>query len=306
MIHFLYGPNSYALLRKVQQLQRGFIAEYDTHGLERIDGENYPPERLPELLQGMSLFASHRMVILKNASQQRALWEALADWADKTLDEVQLVLVEANPDKRTKTFKALTKFTNVYVAENLSEGQATTWLVEEATSRNGHLTRKDAQFLIGRVGLDQGQLSSELDKLVVHDAINEGLIIDLTEASPHSTAFELLDAVIAAQPQRTKNIIDEIKGSEDPYKLFGLFSSQVHTLALVVAAGSKISAQQVAKDSGTHPFVISKISKAAHHIGWGEAKQIIDTTAELDDRMKSSGIDPWVLLESALIKTASR
>jgi DNA polymerase III subunit delta len=198
------------------------------------------------------------------------------------------------------------KTAETFEAGEMNVATAVSWLTKDAEARGGRMDRQKAQFLIERVGTNQSRLSHELDKLVVHPEITRQLIVDITEATPQATAFELLDAVLHRQVEKTQAMVSELQGAEDPYKLFGLFSSQVYTLAVVVTAGTKISSQQTAKDTGLHPYVIGKMSKVARRTSWKDVELMITQLADLDDKLKSSGADPWLLLETTLMKIAAR
>ncbi len=307
MLYLLYGSNGYALQTEVARLRKDFVAKYGENGYEQIGSETLSPDDLAELLLRMSLFALKRMVVIKNLSQHKITWDSLEEWVDKIPEDIDVLLVETQPDKRTKVFKTLIKKAIVFVAEDLNEGQIINWIVKESQVRaNKKIDRAVAQLLVSRVGLNQLALSQELDKLLLHDHINQALVVALTEPTPQATAFELLDAITAKRPLRVQEIILQLRLSEDPYKMFGLFSSQVFTLAAVVAAGKAITLAQIAKDTGSHPFVISKIAKSASTTSWSEVKEVIEAVATLDDKLKSSGIDPWELLSISLIKIAAR
>lgn len=305
MIYFLYGPNRYAIKTELHHLKAAFEQKFGTAGIEKKSGDDIAPGQLGEILQGASLFSAERLIILDNPGQQKALWEALLDWLPKVPDEVQLVIIEEQPDKRTKTFKELNKVARVIEAKELDEPSTRKWAQTYTQKHKATISPSDIAFLIERVGLDQTRLASELDKLFLHQQIDRELITELTEPTPQTTAFELLDAVLGRQGSRAQQILTELRGSEDPYRLFGLFASQIHALALVVAAGPHISSQQIAKEGGLHPFVVSKISRSAKGTSWQDVKEIIAITAELDDQLKGSSADPWLLLETALMRIAT-
>lgn len=308
MIHFLHGPNEYALATETRRLRDDFVLQKGADGYQRVDSESLPATELPQLLLGVSLFTPSRMVVIKNSSSNKPLWEALEQWINKVPEALDLVLIEPHPDKRTKTFKTILSNANhIFEAKDINEAQATTWLIAEALKRgNKQLSRNNAQLLVARIGTDQAQLSTELDKLLVHDDITQQLITALTVITPQVSAYELLDAVIARQPKKAQQILNQLSTIEDPYRLYGLFSSQVFTLASVVAAGKKVEPAQIAKDTGSYPFVISKLAHKASSMAWSDVKSIIDETASLDDMLKRSGIDPWELISSRLLKIAAR
>ena len=84
---------------------------------------------------------------------------------------------------------------------------------------------------------------------------------------------------------------------------FGLLSSQVFQLA-ALAVTSK-PANEVASDIGAHPFALSKLAPHAKQLGHSRTRQIVRIFADTDISMKSTGADPWLLIEKALIKTTS-
>ncbi|PLS80900.1 hypothetical protein CYG49_04020, partial [Candidatus Saccharibacteria bacterium] len=154
MITFLFGSNRFALQSEVQRLQESFEEQFGPAGVEKFDGDDLAPARLGELLQGVSLFSSERMVILRSPGQQRALWDSLGEWMERVPDEVHLVIVQPSPDKRTRTFKLLQQHAVLFEARELDEPSARKWVIAYGAQRKRTITPKDAAHLIARVGLD--------------------------------------------------------------------------------------------------------------------------------------------------------
>ena len=300
MIILLTGTNSFAIRQTLDTLVTNFLNKNGAHALERVDGESFDALRLPELLQGASLFASERLVLLRDASKNKLLWEALGEWTDRVPKEVVLVLIESAPDKRTRTYKQLQKHDRLQDFADMSEPELVRWAVKAAAEYGATLDTSAAQHLVRQVGTDQWRLSNELQKLSAYSsAITMQSIDALIEPSPHATAFELLDAALAGNTAKTRQILARLKASEDPYKLFGLLVSQVQTLALVAAAQGK-AAEVIAKEAGVHPFVVRKMQSAARRIQGSRLTEVIAAVARTDTQMKSTGLDPWLLLEQCL------
>ena len=100
MITVLTGDNSFELTRAIDEIVRTFDGV-----AEKFEGGDLELSQLPDLLQGGTLFASERLVIVREVSENKALWDALPDWLGRVSDDVHVVLIEPKPDKRTKTFK---------------------------------------------------------------------------------------------------------------------------------------------------------------------------------------------------------
>ena len=302
----LTGPNNFAIKQALGLLTRQFVAAHGADSVERMEGDSCSPQDLPDLLQGATLFATDRLIIMRGAAQNKPLWEALHDWLDRVSTETTLVLIEPMLDKRTKTYKALKKLSDFKEFNELSERDLLVWLQKTAEHLGNKLDAKAAQYLLQKVGLDQWQLWQELQKLVNYSSPITAEAVDaLIEPHVQASVFDLLDSTLGRKPDRMRELLSKLRTTEDVYKLFGLLVSQVHTLALVVSAGNK-NAETIASEAGVHPFVVRKTQALARTLGQSELGHIIATVARLDMQLKSTGADPWILLEQCLSKIATR
>lgn len=300
MIITLTGPNNFAVKQALVDLAKRFVAEHGEHSIERVDGETCNPNRLPDLLAGATLFAARRMVIMRDASQNKQLWESLADWLPQVPDETTLVVIEKSPDKRTKTFKLLKKLGDFREYLEPEGPNLTAWLQKTTTELGGSMDAAAAQYLVQQSGVKQEQLWQELQKLVSYQPqVTEQTIDALTEPTLSASVFELLDSALGGDPQKMQAVLAKLRHNEDPYKLFGLLVSQVSTAAIVCDAGQR-SADTIAKEAALHPYAVRKTQ--AQKLGQTKVRQLISIVAELDARLKSGSADPWLLLEQCLNK----
>ena len=301
MITVLMGENSFELTRALD----GIAASFD--GVpEKFDGSDLELSRLPDLLLGGTLFADKRLIIVKALSDNKALWDVLPEWLERTSDDIHLVLVEPKPDKRTRTFKQLKKFAAVKEFNPLGDrdtGLAERWVADEAKRQGLVLDNKSAQLLVARVGLDQWQLFHALEKLAVLGDVTPEIIEQTVEANPTENVFNLLDAALRGDTKKVHDMIGTLERTQDPYMTFGLLSSQVFQLAALAVADKP--AASVASDIGAHPYALGKLAPHASGLGKSNIKKIVHSFADADMKMKSSATDPWLLVEEALIKTAS-
>lgn len=299
MILCLSGSNHYALRRALdERLGRlGPAVE-----ITRLSGEQVAPHDLPQLLGGASLFASERAVVLREASANKPVWERLGELLSTIDDSMTLILVEPSPDKRTKTYKQLQKLGEVKQFDEPNERELVNWLQREAQARGANLEPEAARFLLHYVGNEQGLLASELDKLALADnSIDRATIERHSEPTPQASAFEVVDAVMAARRDQLHEQLAALKATEDPYRFFGLLSSQVSAL-IACAAGGQRSSQQIAKDFGIHPFVAQKSQPLARRLGISRLRTMNRLLAECDLQIKTSKGEPWQLIELTIMK----
>ncbi len=306
MILTLTGENTYAVAMAERQLVAAFIAKHGANGVERVDAEELTPMRLPDLLQGATLFAPIRLVVVKNLAANRQIHESLATTLANLADGTTVVIADSSLDKRTKLYKFLKAKSDFKDFAQPDAPKLVAWVQQAVQDAGAAISRADAQYLVQRAGHDQWRLHNEIEKLASYQPdVNRGVIDGLVEPSPEGTAFELLDAALAGHTKKVATIIAALKTEEDPYKLFGLLASQVHALAVVSAGGSR-SPDHIAKDAGLHPFVVRKTQAAARRLGPARIRRITQVVADCDWHLKSTGADPWQLLHTTLQKIAAQ
>lgn len=295
MITVLTGENDFAVKGAVAKI----VSSFDGVA-EKVDGVGLELKQLPDLLMGTTLFADKRLVVVDGLSKNKAIWEVLDEWLGRVSDDVHLVLVESTPDKRTRTYKWLQKNAQVSESQMLSEPELVKWLQASAQGMGLSLDPKTARFLIDFVGTDQWRLRQDLEKLHLSgQTLTPELIRDIIEPNPQASVFQLLDAVFAGNSSEVERHLQILRGSEEPYRFFGLLANQIYALLLCANAEGR-DAQAIAKDAGLHPFVIRKLQPLARKLSRTQQQKIVDTLADLDRQLKSTGSDPWTLIQFGL------
>lgn len=301
MIQVLIGENSFEIDRAVARI----VAEFDGEP-ERIDGSELELRQLPDLLMGMSLFSEKRLVVIRNLSENKTVWSDFSEWLDRLSDDISLVLVETKPDKRTKTYKDLQKRTEVTEYKPWGErdsGVAQAWARAEATRMGFELPQPLARVLVDRTGIDQWRVYHALEKLAVLDDVTETVVRDVIDLSPQENVFQLFETAVGGDGKKVQAMIRTLSLSEDAYRVFGLLASQA--VPMTALALTDKSPTEVAKDLKAHPFVVSKLARPVEQLGRSGVKKVATILADTDIAMKSSGGDPWLLIERALLKIAA-
>lgn len=299
MITWLVGENSF----EVREALHTLIAQFDGTP-ERIDGSELTLARLPDLLMGVSLFASQRLVIISDISQNSSLWEKLPDWLSRINDDIHIVFIDAKPDKRTTSYKALKSAATVQEFPAWTERdtqKAEQWVSARAQAQGVTIDKNVARYLVARVGLDQWQLSHALDTVALLDAVTIEAIDGIIPASLSENIFQLFETALEGKSQQVAAKLRTLSLQEDPYALFALLSSQALSLAAVTYAGDS---DNPAKDFAIHPFVASKMVRHGNRLGKQRVGHIVELFAKTDADMKRSKAEPWILIERLLLETA--
>lgn len=272
---------------------------------EKVDGIDVDLNRLSDLFAGATLFADKRLVVVRDLSDNKQIWEVLPDWFSRVGDDVHLVLVEPKPDKRTKTYKDIKKHADVKEFASWTDKDtftAESWVVQEAKRQGYVLDKNVARALVARIGVDQWQLFRAIEKFAVLDTVTVDIVEKHVEPSPQENVFNLLDAALRGDAKKVIGMLAVLQRTQDPFMTFGLLSGQVFQLA-ALAVSDKPSAQ-VASDIGAHPYALGKLAPHAKKLGRDGTRKIVLIFADADTKLKSTGTDPWLLIEKTLIEAA--
>lgn len=179
------------------------------------------------------------------------------------------------------------------------------YLTEAAKEQGGSLSLADARYLVERTGSNQLLLSSELEKLLIYDkAITRQTIDLLTEPTPQSTIFELLEAAFAGQTKKALNLYGEQRSMKvEPQQIIAMLAWQLHILAILKTSADR-STDQIAKDAKLNPYVVRKSQGIARDLTLQEVKRLVADLLVIDNQSKSTAIDTDEALQLYLIKLA--
>ncbi|MGH7218642.1 MAG: DNA polymerase III subunit delta [Candidatus Microsaccharimonas sp.] len=299
MITWLVGENSF----EVREALKGIESTFNGTA-ERVDGLELTLASLPDLLMGMSLFATERLVVISDISHNSSLWEKLPDWLPRINDTIHLVFIDAKPDKRTTSYKALKAAAELHEFATWTDkdtAKAEQWVSARAGTLGMKLDRNITRHLVQRSGLDQWQLANALDTLSLLDAVTIEAIDAIVPQNLSENIFQLFETALEGKRQQVAEMLDTLSIQEDPYALFALLTSQALTLSAVTFADDTVNPS---KDFAIHPFVASKLTRHGKRLGKAKVGQIIEAFAKTDADMKRSKAEPWLLVERVLLEIA--
>lgn len=301
MLLLFTGENTYEIAKALDALKRDFPGS-----VERIDGAEFDPSLVNNIISGMTLFEDRRMIILEEASRQGELWDALAISITTLSDDITLILIEPKPDRRTRSYKTIASHAEIRTFDLLptkNSAVAVQWVQQRAQDEGFELTSAQARVLIDRVGFDQWALEHAIEKLAVLDVVHEDTIREIVDATPQESVFELFDAALGGRSDRISPLLASLETMEEPHRLIGLLQGQV--FQLIVLSTAIHSGNEVAKEFGFHPYGMSKLARHAHQIDRRGVKRLAQICDETDRDLKSTTADPWLLVERMMQKVAN-
>lgn len=291
MIRLLTGENEFAL----QQAQKGivgtFLSKFDAFGLERLDADEMDVMRLRDAVLQLPFLVSKKLVVIKNVFSSKAIQEAVLDILAQIPDEIDVLLVDAKSDKRTRLYKELTSQKKIELFDSLKGNALVRWGQDYAKSLGGTISAVDMEYLVNRVGTSQMLLARELEKLSVFGFIDKNLIDTHTQQALRGSIFDLLDLVFRSKTEGALMLYDQlIANKTDPSEILSLIGWQLHIFALIKYAGDGAPGD-IAKMIGVHPFVVGKAQAVVRTMSISNVKKAVTLALEADMAIKTTPAD---------------
>ena len=298
MLYLILGENAY---RAEQELAR--LISDSNASPERLDAGALTDNTLADIVRGGSLFSEKRLVVLRQLSENKSVFEKLAEWASEVPSDTTLVLLESKLDKRTKAYKGLMKQAKVIPCEPLTERdsyEAESWLAALAKAQKVRLTTEQIGNMVARAflagekpaqrNIDQMQLAQAIKALKGTDEVTDDMIATVLPPAPGDTVFDLLDMAARRQATRVDVLLAELERTDDPHRTLALVMGQWAQLVSVSLADTPPAT--IAVDLGLHPFVAKKLQELARQFTPNEIKTVTALAADLDAGSKLSQFSP--------------
>jgi DNA polymerase III delta subunit len=303
MLKVFVGDNSFAIKQAIEDI----TANSDLTP-ERVDGDAISPADLDNLLLVNTLFAAQRLIIIRNLSENAAAWAALPDYLnDLATDDSLVILVETKLDKRSKTYKALSAKVKIQEFAPLPPRDLAAqlrWLETETKKRGVNIDSRIMRHLLQRVGSDQWRLINALEKLHLKGEISSQLIDELIEPSDEQNIFTIFELAVNKRTDEMLERLGRLELAEDPYMFFGILAGQMFLLAAIKLSNK--SPQTLAKDFAVHPFALSNMQSLANRVSEPQTISALKLFNKADLSMKTSNLEPWLIIKSLLTQIASQ
>lgn len=303
MIKTLSGDNSYEINQALQSIKSEFIKTHGDFAVEKIDAEDAELDQITAAIQSQPFLASKKLLVLHRPSSLKPFIEKVEELLSSTPENTDIIIVEPNIDKRLAYYKLLKKVTDFkeYTSSNFEN--LPNWVRVSVKDLGGQISEPDISYLLNRVGSNQNVLSNEISKLILFNPqITRETINQLTETTPQSTVFELLEAAISGKAANAIKIYQEQRWlGEEPLKIMAMIGWQLHVLALIKTAGQG-SVEEIAQKTKLHPFVVRKNTSVVNRLTLQQIKNLVSEALKLDIKLKNESIDPDEALQNFLLK----
>ena len=302
MITTLTGNNTFALRQRLNELTGTFVSKYGDLALERLDAEEADAQDIIDALQSLPFLAPKKLVVIRSGGANKQLAEQIEQIISSISDSTDVIFHEPQIDKRTAYFKVLKAKTQFEEFNELDAANLAKWLVEEAKKKQAKLNLVDANYLVERLGTNQSLLANELDKLLLYEPAITRLNIDLlTDPTPQSKIFELLDAAFGGRKEQALRLYDEQRAQKaEPPAILAMITWQLQQIAIAKMAGKR-PITEISKDSGLKEYPLRKAKSLADKLNDKQLKKMVSEALEIDYRAKTTALNVDEALKTYIV-----
>ena len=286
-LYLFYGSEDYLIDQRIKQ--------FKAQNIERLDGKSASKEQILETLQGQSLFAQEKLVIIDSIDFREEKWNEIVPSLKNLSSQTTLVIVAKTAPARSKLVKFIKEKGEVLEFKTFAdceEDQVIRWIENQVKKQGKKIERQAAATLQEVCGKELRKLCSEIDKLITFIGAKDKIETEdvLTLASPGETSvFALLDALTDKNAKNTlSNFINIYKNKADVFRMLGLLAHQYRIMLFVKSTPvNQRNPFNIAKQIGVSPYFVKKCSQKINKFSEAELQKALELILETDLKLKS-------------------
>ena len=260
----------------------------------------------------MPFFADRRLIVVEDSELFKTGGAELGDYIKNLPDTTYMIFVEKVVDKRSKLYKAVRDKGRVVEFQRQTEATLRTWIRQKVKKENKVMSGDAETLFLSKTGDDMNLISKELDKLLCYALKKDRITVEDVDAicieQITDNIFDMIDAMISGRQNDALNIYYSLLAQkEPPMRILFLMTKQYRTLYEIkdhIRQGR--GRQDIAKKMGLHPFVAGKCMDQAKKFKTLHLRQIIEESADLEQRVKTGKLTDILAVELFLVKYSVR
>ena len=312
----LWGEDGPAVQKYQRLLEKAVVTAFPDFNSYRCDGKAaIDLDALADSARSLPMMAERRFALVDDLNADllsAADMTKLQQLAQELPEETALVITQRSvlPDPKKKTGKAgkvyslCDQYGGVCGFRKPSSSAAAQLAAQEAGRLGSSLGKKEALLLAEYCGRDPQRILSEVQKLAAHspDSITAEDIRLLVAPVAEARVFDLSDRIVSGSYAAAMSTIDElIFQRESPVTILTILSMafvDIYRAAVAGQAGIPPAEAKKAYGYTGSGYRYDKGTQNRRRFTIPMLEDILELLAQADSRMKASGVDPRVTLET--------
>lgn len=301
--YLLYGEEAYLRKQYKDKLKTALCAEGDTMNFHYYDGKEVSVPQVIDLAETLPFLAERRVIFIENSGLFKHGGEDLAEYLKAPCETTFFVFVEAEIDKRSKLYKAVSSLGSCVEFTVQDEETLKRWILSLIKKEGKQITAQGLSYLIAKTGTDMENIRMELEKLFCYCLDKEAIqpadidAVCVTRISSH--IFDMVNA-IADQKQKTAlDLYYELLAlKEPPMRILFLIARQCNMLLQVKELKKKgYDNKKIGEKIGLPGFVAGKYVAQAAKFKTSELRRAVERCVEAEEAVKTGRMNDVMSVE---------
>ena len=317
-LYFLSGPEDYLRECYLTELRKLCGVTEDDFGFRRLNGPAVDLNELAEALDALPFFSERSFVEVRDFDAAKCkdadcdrLKKIIADIPD--FCSLAFVFSSSNePDGRTAAVKALKKAAHTVEFTEQEQGTLTRWVMNRFRGLGKTIAPADAEYLIFLSGTRMSGLIPEIEKAVSYAAGEQVGRADIDATAnriPEADVFAMTDLISKRQFDAAAGLLSDLLANKNnhPIQLNALISQQLRRMYAVKVgqAAGRSRADMMELCGVRYDFAYDRLLQAAKPYSEQQLGALVKLCAAYDYRMKSTGMDPYLLIRELFARIAA-
>lgn len=319
-LYLFYGSEGFLMDKYAERIAKVNVKENENFNITNFDGQEALPKDIWEVVDKFPFFSDKRVIIITNPSQNEIIASADMKEILSDIPEFSTVIIkiknnEFNPQKNKAQgnfLKLCDKYGAVLLFGEKAETDLAKFIMAMAKREKCVITRQNAQLLSEKCGRNMQKISTELAKLtsyVAEGEITEEIIENITVPTVEAQIYDLSKAIQRGSLENSLKILDKLFYlKEEPIVILSTLCYYYSDLyKAVLSKENKISPADSADFFGYRPgdFRIKNAFADCGKYSKAYLYSILSILSKADLSLKSSALDPRIVLEKAVIEIFS-
>lgn len=273
-----------------------------------------------DCMDSISMFGNNKLIVINNAkifsSEDANNKKAVnfIEYINRIPEYICLVFYNKSDLKllkSSKLYKAVKKNygEDVYINfKPMDLNSLAKWVISYAKKKKRLISLQDSQYLVEIKDYKMNDILIELDKLINYveesQEIKKQHVDELCSKSIEYQIFALTDQISQKNINLCFKILNSMKEKKtQPTYIISMLNWQFKNILQVMELESKgCSKSMIANDLKIKDFQVSKYQNQAKNFTQKQVAEAICNCQEADYKMKTGGMEPFLLIESIIVK----
>jgi len=306
--YLLYGEERYLIRQYKEKLKKALISPEDTMNFSVFEGDDINIKEIIDLAETLPFFADRRVIFLENSKLFKKGGDDLGEYLSDAPDTTFFVFVEEEVDKRSKLYKAVTKYGNAIEFVTQTDETLMKWVGGRISKEGKNITQAAYQSFISKTGTDMENIEKELEKLICYtmdkEVIEPADVEAITTEQISNKVFEMVDAIASHKQKHALDLYyDLLALKEAPMRILYLITRQFQIMMTVkVMSNQGFGNKDIAGKAGCPEWAVRKYQGQAKSFSLDQIKAAIEEGVSYEEAVKTGHLGDQIAVELFIVK----